>query len=161
MLLAGVHFRGKLGTESGFAIYPARPKGSVAVVLNPGWAIAQWGEDLRMQFIDQLLNFLRQGLAAIFRFVDLIWRWSVEQIQSVPWSALADLPLWKQLLLILVAGGVLYLLYRAARELLDAGEKALAAFATLLTVFVKTLPPILLAGVVAAVGAWVVNNVSF
>jgi hypothetical protein len=44
---------------------------------------------------------------------------------------------------------------------LEAGEKALSAFATLLTVFVKTLPPILLAGFAAAAGAWVVNNVNF
>lgn len=114
-----------------------------------------------MQFLDQLLNFLRQGLAAIFRFVESIWRWTVEQIMSVPWNALSELELWKQLLLVIVAGAVIYLLYRAARELLEAGEKVLSAFAALLTVFVKTLPPILIAGLVAAGGAWVVNNVSF
>jgi hypothetical protein len=114
-----------------------------------------------MQFIDQLLQFLRQGLAAIFRFIELIWRWSVEQILSVPWDALGNLPLWKQLLLVLTAGAVIYLLYRAIRELLEAGEKALSAFATLLSVLIKTLPPALLAGLAAAAGAWVVNNVSF
>jgi hypothetical protein len=114
-----------------------------------------------MQFIDQLLNFLRTGLAAIFRFVETIWRWTVQQILNVPWNALGELPLWKQLLLVVVAAVVIYFLYRAIRELLDAGEKALAAFATLLTVFVRTLPPILLAGIAAAAGAWVVNNVSF
>lgn len=114
-----------------------------------------------MQFIDQLLDFLRQGITAIFRFVETIWRWSVQQILDVPWSSLGDLPLWKQLLLVIIAGAVIYLLYRAARELLDAGEKALSAFATLLTVFVRTLPPMLLAGVVAAIGAWIVNNVAF
>jgi hypothetical protein len=114
-----------------------------------------------MQFIDQLLNFLRTGLSAIFRFVETIWRWSVQQIFGVPWNSLGDLPLWKQLLLVVVAGVVLYFLYKAIKELLDAGEKALAAFATLLTVFVKTLPPILLAGIAAAAGAWVVNNVTF
>ena len=114
-----------------------------------------------MQFLDQLLNFLRTGLSAIFRFVETIWRWSVQQIFGVPWNALGDLPLWKQLLLVVVAGVVLYFLYKAIKELLEAGEKALSAFATLLTVFVKTLPPILLAGIAAAAGAWVVNNVTF
>ena len=114
-----------------------------------------------MQFLDQLLNFLRTGLSAIFRFVETIWRWSVQQIFGVPWNALGDLPLWKQLLLVIVAGVVLYFLYKAIKELLDAGEKALSAFATLLTVFVRTLPPILLAGIAAAAGAWVVNNVTF
>jgi hypothetical protein len=114
-----------------------------------------------MQFIDQLLNFLRTGLSAIFKFVETIWRWSVQQILGVPWNGLGELDLWKQLLLVVVAGVVLYFLYKAIKELLDAGEKALGAFATLLTVFVKTLPPILLAGIAAAAGAWVVNNVSF
>jgi hypothetical protein len=56
---------------------------------------------------------------------------------------------------------VVYFLYRAGRQLLEAGEKALSAFVTLLTVFVRTLPPILLAGAAAAAGAWVVNHVNF
>ncbi len=114
-----------------------------------------------MQFLDQLLQFLRQGLSAVFRFIEVIWRWSVDQILSVPWGALGDLPLWKQLLLILTAGAVVYLLYKAIRELLEAGEKALSAFATLLSVLIKTLPPAILAGLAAAAGAWVVNNITF
>jgi hypothetical protein len=114
-----------------------------------------------MQLLDQLLSFIRQGLTAVFRFIEIVWRWAVEQILSVPWGALGDLPLWKQLLLILVAGGVIYLLYKAIRELIDAGEKALVAIATLLTVLIKTLPPAILAGLVAAAGAYVINNVNF
>ncbi|NJM33677.1 MAG: hypothetical protein HC850_02065 [Rhodomicrobium sp.] len=114
-----------------------------------------------MQIIDQLLQFLRQGLAAIFNFIELIWRWSVRQILDVPWNALGDLSLWKQLLLVVTAAAVIYLLYKSIRELLEAGEKALSAFATLLSVLIKTLPPAILAGLAAAAGAWVVNNINF
>lgn len=114
-----------------------------------------------MEIIDQLLNFLRDGLAAIFSFIELIWRWAADQIFSVPWGGLGDLPIWKQLLLVVIAAAVIYFLYRAIRELLDAGEKALSAFATLLTVLIKTLPPAIVAGLVAAGGAWVINNISF
>ncbi len=114
-----------------------------------------------MQFLNQLLQFLQQGLAAIFRFVQTIWQWSVTQILAVPWERIGDLPIWKIALLVVIGAAVIYFLYRAARELLDAGEKALSAFATLLTVFVRTLPPMLLAGVAAAVGAWVINHVNF
>lgn len=120
-----------------------------------------WRKDIEMQFVDQLLQFLRQGLSAIFRFIEMIWRWSAEQILSVPWGALGDLPLWKQLLLVVTAGVVIYLLYKAIRELLEAGQKALAAVATLLSVLIKTLPPAILAGLAAAAGAWAVNNVNF
>jgi hypothetical protein len=63
-------------------------------------------------------------------------------------------------LLIAIAGAVVYLLYKAARELLEAGEKLLSAFVTVLSVFVKTLPYILIAGVVAAGGAWIINHVN-
>ncbi len=114
-----------------------------------------------MQFLNQLLQFLQQGLAAIFRFVQAIWTWSISQILSVPWDRLSDLPFWKVVLLVLIGAVVIYFLYRAVRELLEAGEKALSAFATLLTVFVKTLPPILLAGLAAAVGAWTINHINF
>ena len=113
-----------------------------------------------MQFLNQLLSFLQQGIAAIFRFIRSIWGWSEAQIRQVPWENLGTLPWWKIVLLLLVAGTIIYLLYKSIRELLDAGQKALAAFATLLSVLVQTLVPVLLAGITAAVGAWIVNNVS-
>src|SRR5579884_2578617 len=113
-----------------------------------------------MQFVNQLLQFLQQGLSAVFKFVQLVWSWSVRQITEVPWDRLASMPLWKIVLLFIVAAAIVYLLYKALKELLEAGEKALAAFATLLTVFVKTLPPVLMAGATAAVGAWVINHIN-
>ena len=81
------------------------------------------------------------------------------QILSVPWGRVGELPGSKVLLLIASAGIVAYFLFRAARELYSAGEKAFSAFLTLLRVFAKTVPPILLAGLAAAAGAWVVNHV--
>ncbi len=114
-----------------------------------------------MQFLNQLLQFLQQGLAAIFRFIQTIWQWSVAQIVALPWERLSTLSLPKLILLIIIGCVVVYFLYRAARELLDAGEKALSAFVTLLTVFIRTLPPILIAGVSAAAGAWLINHVNF
>jgi hypothetical protein len=110
------------------------------------------------QVFNQLLQFLQQGIAAIFRFVQLIWTWSVSQITSlasVPWQ---NWPLWKQILLVLVVAGVIWALYKAARELWDAGERILAAFAALLGVLVKTLPSVILAGLIALGGVWILNN---
>ena len=112
-----------------------------------------------MQILNQLLQFTKQAISAIFTFIQTIWQWSIAQIRGVPWQQLGGLPWWKVIILAITGAVVAYLLYRAARELLDAGEKALAAFVTLLTVFVRTLPPILLAGAAAAVGAWVINHV--
>src|SRR5882672_3214296 len=110
------------------------------------------------QVFDQLLKFLHDGIAAIFRFVELIWTWSVDQISkltAVPWQ---EWPLWKQFLLVLILVGVAWALYRAGRELLEAGAAILSAFAHLLGVLVGTLPQVLLAGVIALGGAWLINH---
>ena len=110
------------------------------------------------QVFDQLLKFLQQGIAAIFRFVQLIWTWSIDQISkltAVPWQ---EWPLWKQVLLVLILAGVLWALYRAGRELLEAGAAVLAAFAGLLGTLVQTLPHVFLAGVIALGGVWLVNH---
>jgi len=110
------------------------------------------------QVFDQFLKFLHDGISAIFRFVELIWTWSVDQISrlaSVPWQ---QWPFWKQLLLVLVLAAVVWALYRVGRELFFAGAAILAAFADLLGVLVRTLPHVMLAGVIALGGVWVINH---
>jgi hypothetical protein len=110
------------------------------------------------QAFNQLVEFLHQGIAAIFRFVQLIWTWSVDQISvllAVPWQ---QWPLWKQFLLVLVLAGVIWALFRAAKELFIAGERILSAFASLLAVLVHTLPSVVLAGAIALGGVWVMNH---
>lgn len=110
------------------------------------------------QFINQLVQFVQQGVAAVFKFVNLIWTWSVGQISTltqVPWQ---NWPFWKQILLVVVLGGVVWALFRAGKELLEAGERTLAAFAALLGALVKTLPSVLLAGLIALGGIWVLNH---
>jgi hypothetical protein len=110
------------------------------------------------QAFNQLVEFLHQGIAAIFRFVQLIWTWSVDQISAllaVPWQ---QWPLWKQFLLVLVLAAVIVALFRVARELFDAAVRILSAFASLLGALVHTLPSVVLAGVIALGGVWVMNH---
>jgi hypothetical protein len=110
------------------------------------------------QILSQILHFLQQGIAAIFRFVELIWTWSVDQVAkllAVPWS---DWPILKVILLVIVAAAVIWALYRVAWELWIGAERVLSAFATLLVVFVHTLPRVLLAGVIALGGLWLMNH---
>src|SRR5215471_19748567 len=107
---------------------------------------------------NQLLQFLQQGIAAIFRFVEMIWTWSVGQISTllaVPWQ---QWPLWKQILLVLVLAAVIWVLYRAAIELFAAGKRILLAFARLLIVLVRTLPSIVFAGLIPLGGVWLMNH---
>src|SRR5437763_6401840 len=111
------------------------------------------------QVLEQILRFLQQGIAAIFRFVGLIWNWSVDQISKLAAAPWQDWPLLKIILLIVVAVAVIWALYRAAWELWRATERILAAFATLLVALVHTLPSILLAGVIALGGVWLINHI--
>jgi hypothetical protein len=107
---------------------------------------------------NQLLQFLQQGISAIFHFVQMIWTWSVGQISTllaVPWQ---QWPLWKQILLVLVLVGVIWALYKAAIELFAAGDRILLAFARLLIVLVRTLPSIVFAGLIALGGVWLINH---
>lgn len=110
------------------------------------------------QIFNQVLQFLQQGISAIFKFVQLIWTWSVGEIGkvlAVPWQ---NWPLWKQIFLVAVIAGVVWALFKAGKELLEAGERTLAAFAGLLGVLIKTLPHVVLAGLIALGGAWVLNS---
>jgi hypothetical protein len=110
------------------------------------------------QVFDQLLRFLQEGISAIFRFVELIWTWSVDQISkllAVPWQ---QWPLLKQVLLVLILAAVIWALFQVGRELLNAGAAILNAFAHLLGVLVRTLPHVLMAGVIALGGVWLMNH---
>jgi hypothetical protein len=62
--------------------------------------------------------------------------------------------------LIIVLAAVAYMLYKAALELWDAAEKVFKAFVALLSAFVSVLPYILIAGLIAFVGGWIINNVN-
>ena len=112
------------------------------------------------QIFDQFLQFLQQGIAAIFRFVRLIWSWSIDQIAKVTQAPWDSWPIWKQVLLAVVIAAVVYFLFIAARQLWYSGVRVLSAFAGFLVALVVTLPTILLAGVVSLGGLWVINNIN-
>jgi hypothetical protein len=112
------------------------------------------------QIFDQFLQFLQQGIAAIFRFVQLVWTWSIDQIAKITQAPWDNWPLWKQVLLVVIIVAVAYFLFIAARQLWFAGVHVLAAFASFLGAVVVTLPSILLAGVIALAGLWMMNNLN-
>ena len=112
------------------------------------------------QIFDQFLQFLQQGIAAIFRFVQLVWTWSIDQIAKMMQAPWENWPIWKQVLLVIVIAAVAYALFIAARQLWVAGVRVLAAFVSFLGALVFTLPTILIAGVIALAGLWVINNLN-
>ncbi len=73
----------------------------------------------------------------------------------MPWH---DWPILKVILLIVVVAAVIWALYQVFWELWLGAERVLSAFARLLVIFVHTLPRVLLAGVIALGGLWVMNH---
>jgi hypothetical protein len=110
------------------------------------------------RFFDLLLQFVQQGIAAIFRFVQFIWLWSMGQITTLlqaPWQEWSYPKRAALVLIIVVVGYVLYWVYK---DLWAAGQTIVGAFGTLLTVLIRTLPRILIAGLIALGGVWLLNN---
>ena len=113
------------------------------------------------QLINQIVQFLQQGIAAIFRFVQLVWTWSFGQIVQILQSNWQSLPAWKIVVLALVIIATVYVLYKAVISLWSAAEKVLLAFVALLSVLITMLPYIIIAGLIAAGGGWIIQNVNF
>lgn len=113
------------------------------------------------QALNTLLEFLKQGITAIFKFFQLAFNWAFDQFGRLTQVRFGSLTTWKQVVIVVVVLVVVGLLVRAGKELLEAGERILAAFVTLLAALVHVLPWILGAGVVAFLGLLVLNNVNF
>lgn len=111
--------------------------------------------------INKIVQFLQQGIAAIFDFIRLIWTWSFGQMISIFQSNWQSLPIWKIVILAIAAAAIVYVLYRAIMQVWGAAEAILKAFIGLLSVLVSILPHILIAGLIAAAGSWVIQNVNF
>ena len=112
------------------------------------------------QVINQIVQFLQQGIEAIFRFVQLVWTWSFGQMVQILQSNWQNLPAWKLVVLALAIIAIVYVLYKAVLQLWGAAEKVLLAFVSLLSVIITILPFVVIAGLIAAGGGWVIQNVN-
>ncbi|GJM01525.1 MAG: hypothetical protein DHS20C08_00260 [Rhodomicrobium sp.] len=111
--------------------------------------------------IKQVVQFLSQGIEAILKFLQLIWTWSFGQIVEILQSNWQQLPVWKIVILIAVLLGVAYCLYVSARQIWGAVESLFRAFVALLSAFVTVLPYIVLSGLIAFAGAYVIQSINF
>jgi hypothetical protein len=113
------------------------------------------------QIIDQIVNLLQQGITAIFKFIELVWQWSFGQMFSIFQSNWQALPVWKIAILALCVIAIIYVLYRGFFQLWSAAEQIFKAFVELLMVLVSLLPYVLIAGLIAAAGSYVIQHVNF
>jgi hypothetical protein len=113
------------------------------------------------QIIDQIVTLLQQGIEAIFRFVQLVWQWSFGQMFEIFSSNWQALPVWKIVVLAIVVIAIVYVLYKGFFALWKAAEQIFRAFVELLMVLVSILPYVLIAGIIAAAGSYIIQHVNF
>jgi hypothetical protein len=123
---------------------------------------ASWGEgDATVrEIIDQIVNLLQQGITAIFRFIELVWQWSFGQMVTIFRSDWQSLPVWKIAVLAIAVLAIVYVLYRGFFQLWRAAEQIFRAFVDLLMVLISVLPYVLIAGLIAAGGSYVIQHVN-
>ena len=94
------------------------------------------GESAVQQIISSIMQFLQQGIAAIFKFLELIWTWSFGEIIAIFQSDWKTLPVWKLVVLVAVVAAVAYTLYKAvmvAYQQANNADKMLAMSRKVLT----------------------------
>lgn len=127
-------------------------------LLTKPLAWAAQGASSVKQATDRSVQVLADGLAWVAGAIQAVWTWTGDQIARMTEAPWENWPLWKQILLVLVAGVVVYLLFLAARQLWSAAMNVLSAVAGFIGALIVTLPAILLAGAIALGGLWVINN---
>ncbi|CAN0469294.1 unnamed protein product [Scytosiphon promiscuus] len=113
------------------------------------------------QIIRQIVTFLTNGIETILKFLQIVWTWSFGQIVDIFQSNWQALPIWKMVVLAIVLGAIAYYLYSSARQIWGAAEGVFKAFVGLLSAFVAVLPYIVISGLIAFAGGYVIQNVNF
>jgi len=104
------------------------------------------------QIISAIMQFLQQGIVAIFKFLELVWTWSFGEIIAIFHSDWKALPIWKLVVLVAVVAAIAYVLYKTVMVLWEAAVAVFAAFVALLSAFVSVLPYIVAAGLIVKSG---------
>ena len=112
------------------------------------------------QVLNQVAQIAQQLASVIWQVLSFIWNWSFGQIVRMFQLPFNSLPLWKQVVYVLVIAAMVYFLYKIAKDLLKAMQSVLGAIVGLISALIAMLPQIVWAGLIAFGGAWVISNLN-
>jgi hypothetical protein len=112
------------------------------------------------QVLNQVSQMAQKLVSVIWQVLQFIWNWSFGQIVKMVQMPFNTLPLWKQVLFVLVIGALAYFFYKIAKDLLKAVQSVLGAIVGLVSALIAMLPQIVWAGLIAFGGAWVLTNLN-
>jgi hypothetical protein len=96
----------------------------------------------------------------IFQVLEFLWTWSFGQIVNMFRLPLNTLPLWKQLLFVLVLTALGYMFHKISKDFLKALQTMVNAFVGFGSALIAMLPQIIWAGLIAFGGAWIMMNMN-
>jgi hypothetical protein len=112
------------------------------------------------QVLNQVSQMAQKLVSVIWQVLQFVWNWSFGQIVKMFQMPFNTLPLWKQVLFVLVIGALAYFFYKIAKDLLKAVQSVLGAIVGLVSALIAMLPQIVWAGLIAFGGAWVLTNLN-
>jgi hypothetical protein len=112
------------------------------------------------QIFNQVGQIAQQLASVIWRVLTFIWSWSFGQVGQMFGRSFSTLDVWKQVVYVIVIVALAYFLYKIAKDLLKAVQSVLSAIVGLISALIGMLPQIVLVGLIAFGGAWLVNQQS-
>jgi hypothetical protein len=112
------------------------------------------------QVLNEVGQIAQRLAAVIWQVLQFIWNWSFGQVVQMFQIPFNNLPLWKQVLFVLVIGALGYFVYKVAKDLLRAVQSVLGAIVGFISALISMLPQIAWAGLIAFGGAWVITNLN-
>jgi hypothetical protein len=96
----------------------------------------------------------------IWQAAAFLWNWSFGQVVNMFQLPFNSLPVWKQVLFVLVIASLVYLVHKVSKDLLKAVQSVVGAVVGLVAALIQMLPQIMWAGLIAFGGAWVILNLN-
>jgi hypothetical protein len=110
-----------------------------------------------MQQVLNSVGQLAQQLASvIWQVLQFIWNWSFGQVARMLAMPFGSLPIWKQVLYVIVIAALVYFFFKIGRDLLNAVMGVLKSIMGLINALISMLPQVVVAGLIAFGGAWVI-----
>ena len=120
----------------------------------------QHGVSAMQQVLNEVGQIAQRLAAVIWQVLQFIWNWSFGQVVKMFQMPFNNLPLWKQVLFVVVVAALAYFLYKLAKDLLKAIQSVLGAIVGLISALIAMLPQIVYAGLIAFGGAWIITTMN-
>ena len=112
------------------------------------------------QVLNEVGEIAQQLASVIWQVLQYIWNWSFGQVVRMFQMPFNNLPIWKQVIYVLVIVALAYFLYKIAKDLLKAMQSILGAIVGLISALIAMLPQIVMVGLIAFGGAWVITTLN-